>query len=136
MPNKDCPKLRECPLCGSEANIVGGPEDWHPTSYDPDSGGDPYSVVCTGCGCGMVLAFWDIDEAIKAWNNRAQESELPTSYTSTNADRIRSMSDEELASFLDEISGFQADYLKYKGKAIDVVHLIDWLRQPAKEETE
>ena len=64
----------ECPLCGSEANIVGGPEDWHPTSYDPDSGGDPYSIVCTGCECGMVLAFWDIDEAIKAWNNRADHS--------------------------------------------------------------
>lgn len=51
----------------------------------------------------------------------------------TNADRIRGMSDEEMARFLDEISGFQADYLKYKGKAIDAVHLIDWLRQPSEE---
>ena len=58
---------------------------------------------------------------------------LYTERKPTNADRIRSMSDEEMARFLDEISGFQADYLKYKGKAIDAVHLIDWLRQPAEE---
>ena len=59
--------------------------------------------------------------------------EQPANEPPTHADRIRSMSDEEMARFLDEISGFQADYLKYKGKAIDAVHLIDWLRQPAEE---
>lgn len=63
-------ELKKCPFCGSEANIVGGSEDWHPTSYDPDSGGDPYSIVCSGCECGMALAFWDSDEAIAAWNRR------------------------------------------------------------------
>lgn len=54
----------------------------------------------------------------------------------TNADRIRSMSDEELAEFIDEISGFQADYLRYKGTAIINGGLLDWLRQPVEEVNE
>ena len=129
-------ELKKCPFCGSEANIVGGSEDWHPTSYDPDSGGDPYSVVCTGCECGMALAFWDIDEAIAAWNRRAQESELPTSYTSTNADRIRSMSDEELAGFLQTVKCRGAAAESCDAFWEDSSYEIDWLRQPAKGETE
>lgn len=82
-------ELKKCPFCGSEANIVGGSEDWHPTSYDPDSGGDPYSIVCSGCECGTALAFWDVDEAITVWNNRADHSGEVNKMFS-NADRIRS----------------------------------------------
>ena len=46
--------------------------------------------------------------------------------TTTNADRIRSMSDEDLAKFLWEINGSNR-YWKYVDK------FLDWLRQPAKE---
>ena len=74
-------ELKKCPFCGAEAKMVGGPEDWHPTSYDPDSGGDPYSIVCTGCECGMVLVFWDSDEAIAVWNRRAQPENEPLTET-------------------------------------------------------
>lgn len=56
----------------------------------------------------------------------------------TNADRIRRMSDEELRKFLfdfqlEAITGFMS-----KGGlgCKDSVQLLDWLRQPAKEETE
>ena len=52
----------------------------------------------------------------------------------TNADRIRGMNDEELAEFIDEISGFQADYLQYRGEFIDAGDVLAWLRQSAEEE--
>ena len=126
-------KLLPCPLCGSEANIVGGPEDWHPTSYDPDSGGDPYSIVCTGCECGMVLAFWDIDEAIAAWNRRADHSGEANGMVS-NADKIRNMSDEELAIFLQTVKCRGAAAEACDAFWEDISYEIDWLRQPAKEE--
>ena len=45
-------KLKPCPFCGGEAEIVGGPENWTPTFCDPDSGGDPIAVVCKTCACG------------------------------------------------------------------------------------
>ena len=51
----------------------------------------------------------------------------------TNADRIRGMNDEELAEFIDEISGYQADYIRYKHRIIDTLNIVDWLRQPAEE---
>lgn len=58
--------------------------------------------------------------------------------TMTNADRIRAMSDEELARFLADVSTSQTsrcDYCTYAkrctGKCIDGVK--DWLKQPAEE---
>jgi hypothetical protein len=42
----------------------------------------------------------------------------------TNADRIRSMTDEELARFLGDEPPYFSTYEKY----------LDWLKQPAKEE--
>lgn len=55
----------------------------------------------------------------------------------TNADRIRSMSDEELANFLDSIHDFFEDG---GGKIVDgnVIYpgnMLDWLQQPAEEDT-
>ncbi len=63
-------ELKPCPFCGGEAQIVGGPEDWSPTFNDPDSGGDPIAVVCKNCNCGLYC-FEDYEEAIAAWNRRA-----------------------------------------------------------------
>ena len=53
----------------------------------------------------------------------------------TNADRIRRMSDEEMANFLDTIYDFFEDG---GGKIVDgnVIYLgnmLDWLQQPAEE---
>ena len=55
-----------------------GPEDWKPTFYDPDSGGDPVSIECE---CGVNFSIWSYDyyETRLAWNTRApilSESEL------------------------------------------------------------
>lgn len=62
----------------------------------------------------------------------------------TNADKIRSMTDEELAVFLDEFSGRCMDCEKlgpdtgcpiYKGGVFCLpCDVMDWLKQPAKEE--
>ena len=64
--------------------------------------------------------------------------------TQTNADKIRSMTDEELAVFLDEFSGRCMDCEKlgpdtgcpiYKGGVFCLpCDVMDWLKQPAKED--
>jgi len=69
-------ELKPCPFCGGEAEIIGGPEDWHPTYDDPDSGGHPYAVVCE-CGCGMYAAYYDAQQAIDAWNRRKSSPIVP-----------------------------------------------------------
>ena len=48
----------------------------------------------------------------------------PSRMPATNADRIRSMNDEELARFLGDEPPYLSTYDKY----------LDWLRQPVKEE--
>jgi hypothetical protein len=57
--------------------------------------------------------------------------------TPTNADRIRSMSDEEMAGFIDDIQNdaFAADGCGYSLHFPDDKETtwIDWLRQPAEE---
>ena len=63
-------KLLPCPFCGGEAEVIGGSENWTPTFYDPDSGGDPIAVVCKTCACGLHF-FDDYAEATTAWNRRA-----------------------------------------------------------------
>ena len=66
----------------------------------------------------------------------------------TNADRIRSMSDEELAKFIDDIAQSVADgeyctaFLNVKNfpyscedtKKACVAHVVDWLQHPPKED--
>lgn len=70
-----------------------------------------------------------------------------TEYRMTNADRIRNMSDEELAKFIDDIAQSVADgeyctaFLNVKNfpyscedtKKACVAHVVDWLQQPAEE---
>ena len=58
--------------------------------------------------------------ATAAWNRRAGDD----TNVATNADRIRSMSDEELARFLGDEPPYLSTYDKY----------LEWLQQPAKEE--
>ena len=68
-----------------------------------------------------------------------------TNMQQTNADRIRAMSDEELAKFIDDIAQSVADgeyctaFLNVKNfpyscedtKKACVAHVVEWLRQPA-----
>lgn len=61
-------QLKPCPLCGSAVEVR-GPEDWHPTFYDPDSGGEPYNIFCK-CGLSFSINSYDFKETIMAWNKR------------------------------------------------------------------
>ena len=74
MPNEpvnNSNKLKPCPFCGREVEIQGGPENWHPTLLDPDSGGDPYYIACE-CGCNFGL-YEEASEITEAWNRRAEK---------------------------------------------------------------
>ena len=110
--------LLPCPFCGGEA------------------------IVVKTESCGRYIGCWDCggrteefetdyagsahDKAIAAWNRRADHIRDTTKKVS-NADRIRSMSDEELARFLWEQNGGNR-YWK------SVEKYLDWLKQPVKEE--
>jgi Lar family restriction alleviation protein len=134
--------LLPCPFCGSE-NIV-----------TTDFGASTWFVQCDDCGA--TFPHFDTEtEAIAAWNRRAGDDTNVT----TNADRIRSMSDEELHKFLLDFEAGNIDYaktfcdlcckdaaLEQKSTDCDGCLLwwlkndatlpqgIDWLKQPAKEE--
>jgi len=69
------PNLMHCPFCGKPVEIHGGPEEWSPTFYDPDSGGDPYYVDCN-CGLHFSIGCREIEEVIKAWNHRHELARL------------------------------------------------------------
>lgn len=66
-------ELKPCPFCGGNAVIIGGPENWTPTTHDPDSGGDPIAVVCEDCPCGLHGNFEDYSNAVHAWNCRVED---------------------------------------------------------------
>lgn len=127
---KPCP----CPICGAELKIY-SPEDWAPTFYDPDSGGDPYAANCD-CGFSFQRNDYDYVEFIAALNRRTQPDQFPDPTKlmpqPTNADRIRAMSDEELHCFL---LGFQTSTISdYKrGIMPNAEKCLDFLRQPAEE---
>ena len=61
-------KLKPCPFCGSKWTQVRwiGFTDGKPHAYE--SG---YRGECTDCGA-ITKAFYDIDEAVQAWNRRAE----------------------------------------------------------------
>lgn len=62
-------ELKSCYFCGSKVEIHGGIEDWTPTFYDPDSGGEPYTVVCRHCNLRYDTSTYDYEEAVNRWNN-------------------------------------------------------------------
>ena len=65
MPNKDCLKLRECPFCGGEADIIRDPE-----------GGDEVMITCGSFTCVVnVDTGWCANEqqAVEAWNRRTND---------------------------------------------------------------
>lgn len=64
---------QNCPICGATLEIH-GPEEWEPSFYDPDSGGDPYNATCD---CGFVFCNWSYDytEFISALSRRTPPAE-------------------------------------------------------------
>jgi len=66
MPNN----LKPCPICGKPVVVNGGSEEWIPTFYDPDSGGEPYSISCE-CGVSFCAGYCDYLEFKAAWNIRS-----------------------------------------------------------------
>ena len=67
-------KLKPCPKCGKPVESHGGIEDWIPTYYDPDSGGEPYYIKCE-CGMYFCAGTGDYVEFAEAWNKRVGQIE-------------------------------------------------------------
>jgi len=63
--------LNPCPICGKPVVVNGGSEEWIPTFYDPDSGGEPYSISCE-CGVSFFSRYCDYSEFEAAWNKWAK----------------------------------------------------------------
>ena len=63
--------IKPCPLCGMAVRVY-GPDNWRPTFYDPDSGGDPVVLQCD-CGLTFSINSYDYQETYDAWNNRTPE---------------------------------------------------------------
>ena len=64
-------ELKPCPFCGGEAKIMTH-ESYVPESWRSLVG--VYGVVCTSCRAGGYQ-FWDTEEqAIAAWNRRADDA--------------------------------------------------------------
>ena len=72
-----------------------------------------------------------LDDLVKADRNHL----LKEQKTQTNADKIRSMTDEELADFLDkcEGKGYQDSSITPINEDGYPMDMLDWLKQPAKE---
>lgn len=66
------PKPKKCPKCGRKPEIHGGPEEWTPTFWDPDSGGDPYYIQCK-CGYEFHMGYCEYHEFVNAWNRRDKQ---------------------------------------------------------------
>ena len=95
-------KPRPCPICGAELKIY-GPEDWEPSFYDPDSGGDPYEANCD-CGFSFSTDTYDYAEFVAALNRRAQPANEPLTL-----DELRKML-ERLEMECQQASGGHEDY--------------------------
>ncbi len=129
--------LLPCPFCGKQIAEIGTCKNMEECEHFEECPAvEPY--VCVVCsinrgGCGASTGYQEgVEQAIAAWNRRCGKD----TNVATNADRIRSMNDEELAEFLRNIRDC-GDYEELKligGVRMDYVSVIDWLQQPAKEE--
>ena len=64
-------RLKPCPKCGKPVEAHGGFEEWIPTYYDPDSGGEPYYIKCE-CGMYFCAGTGDYAEFAEAWNRQVE----------------------------------------------------------------
>ena len=84
---------------------------------------------CPYCGGhGYINQFEDVEGGCRAWANEciACKGTGAILVPETNADRIRRMSDEELAKFLEYEGG---------GACAEVCGWLNWLQSPAEEDT-
>ena len=126
-------KLKPCPFCGGEAEEVHATANklFNPTAY--------YYIKCKSCDS-LGKPELVPKHAAAAWNSRTGKD----INVATNADRIRSMSDEELAEYIFDLgngSEYCYGHCAYQDdcatKGLDhdtcIKGVIDWLKQPAKE---
>ena len=135
-------KIEKCPFCGSEAETFEASEDSFSILCTGCGVETPYLPYLT-----EAIAAWNRraeqnntplapDEIISRCTPKAAEllknglfgavkvCAVEKTTPKTNADRIRSMSDEELARFLGDEPPYFSTYEKH----------LDWLKQPVKEE--
>lgn len=93
-------------------------------------------IICPICGgrCNAIGAGWKCEVCGERYVARGEVTDM------TNADRIRAMSDEELAKFISIQSddclcsnNSKCDYHCGGDSCLKV--LLDWLQQPAEEDT-
>lgn len=121
-------KLLPCPFCGGEAEIKKrGNSICH------------FVAKCKMCRAEMKGTI--ADQALAAWNRRVQPvsgNPITDNKPITNGDRIRSMSDKELAEWICGVYD-EDDGAKFINGIIvcdyDPERVKDWLKQPAKEGT-
>lgn len=87
------------------------------------------------CGVHVSCGDWKPSkkEAAKDWNRRTTWDGQPGHYKPTNADRIRTMSDAELAKFLAKVALKDWDFRSLYG---GYSAAYDFLKQPAQKELE
>lgn len=119
--------LKPCPFCGGKADI--------------NRCGNRWQAWCRHCATIQMGEFYDTEaDAIAAWNRRAGDD----TNVVTNADRIRSMSDKELAEYIFDLGNgseycyghcaYQDDCPTELDHDTCIKGVIDWLKQPVKEE--
>ena len=98
--------------------------------------------TCPYCGGhGYINQFEDVEGGCRAWANEciACKGTGAILVPETNADRIRRMSDEELAKFIATPCQCEVrpkrDGFRECGNDLCLQYLLKWLRQPAEEDT-
>ena len=98
--------------------------------------------TCPYCGGhGYINQFEDVEGGCRAWANEciACKGTGAILVPETNADRIRRMSDEELAKFIATPCQCEVrpkrDGFRECGNDLCLQYLLKWLQQPAEEDT-
>jgi Lar family restriction alleviation protein len=149
--------LKPCPFCGGEASYRDDGR-WEKVY---DEGGAIVDVDISSpcvfvieCSCGAQIVSDESEDAVRAaWNRRADHLPDATKKV-TNADRIRSMNDEELAWFINLSPEMEFEVCLYctngntvpddrgiclRPRGVCAANdrrdaFLDWLKQPVKEE--
>ena len=157
-------EMLPCPFCDKDVAEISNCQELEGCRhFEKCPATEPY--VCVVCnmhegGCGASSGYYDsAEKAIAAWNRRVDARQLAlktrvcpmcedcpdgcpvetpkdSRNIVTNADRIRSMTDEELAVWLVDANMCERVCAEedYCGCDVCVKRVIDWLKQPVKED--